>query len=93
MVLLIRSVRLDDLMSGGRESSVLNYIPLLGPLVAVVLTTFFAATRFESLRRLALDCDPLRRQQPKAPVRPGGKRLNIEVGGEVIGRAHDRRRR
>ena len=42
-------VGLDLAIAWGVISFVLNYIPFLGPLVAVVLTTLFAAAQFESV--------------------------------------------
>jgi predicted PurR-regulated permease PerM len=47
-------IGLDLASAWGLISFVLNYIPFLGPLVAVVLTTFFAAAQFESLQMTAL---------------------------------------
>jgi predicted PurR-regulated permease PerM len=41
-------VGLDLAVAWGVITFVLNYIPFLGPLVAVVLTTLFAAAQFES---------------------------------------------
>jgi AI-2 transport protein TqsA len=43
-------VGLDLALAWGVISFVLNYIPFLGPLAAVVLTTVFAAAQFESLQ-------------------------------------------
>jgi AI-2 transport protein TqsA len=43
-------VGLDLAIAWGVISFVLNYIPFLGPLMAVVLTTLFAAAQFESLQ-------------------------------------------
>jgi predicted PurR-regulated permease PerM len=43
-------VGLDLAPAWGMIAFVLNYIPFLGPLAAVVLTTLFAAAQFESLQ-------------------------------------------
>jgi predicted PurR-regulated permease PerM len=43
-------VGLELAVSWGVIAFVLNYIPVLGPLVAVVLTTLFAAAQFEALQ-------------------------------------------
>jgi AI-2 transport protein TqsA len=43
-------VGLELALAWGVISFVLNYIPFLGPLVAVVLTTLFAAAQFETLQ-------------------------------------------
>ncbi|MFL6798012.1 MAG: AI-2E family transporter [Xanthobacteraceae bacterium] len=43
-------VGLDLALSWGVISFVLNYIPVLGPLAAVALTTLFAAAQFEALQ-------------------------------------------
>src|SRR3974377_1563610 len=40
---------------------------------------------------LAPDRDPLRRKQLEPPVRADGKCLNVEIGGDVVGGAPDRR--
>jgi AI-2 transport protein TqsA len=47
-------VGLDLAPAWGVTSFVLNYIPFLGPLVAVVLTTLFAAAQFESLQMTSI---------------------------------------
>ena len=47
-------VGLDLALAWGVMAFVLNYIPFLGPLVAVVLTTLFAAAQFESLQMTSI---------------------------------------
>jgi predicted PurR-regulated permease PerM len=49
--LLALLVGLELALAWGVISFVLNYIPVLGPLVAVVLTSLFAAAQFESLQQ------------------------------------------